>query len=153
MTERPTRPHSELMKKVRQLMLHDLMGFNRLHHPDGRVRTREARAALPPLIDALRTQFGGFRRHATVDEAKVALAAERALALEDSRLTAADKEAWVIAVDHLAAEWAEEDRTALENSGDQTPGTAATDDRRRRRLVKKQVGRRPRRAHLDDEAS
>jgi hypothetical protein len=101
--------------------------------PDGRLRTREDRAALPPLVDALRDQFGMFRRHELADAWDVALAAERALALEEERLTALDKVAWIAAVDALVAEWTEDERTAMENRSDQIPATANAEERRRRR--------------------
>lgn len=141
MTELPTRRRSALLERVQQELLHGLVRFNRQRFPDGRLRTREDRAALPPLVDALRHQFGMFRRNETSDEWKAALAAERALALEDERMTAADKVAWVVAVDGLVAEWTEEERTAMENSRDETPATATADERRRRRLLKKRLTR------------
>src|SRR5205085_11841662 len=137
----PARRRSELSTHVGHLIMHEIVRSNRKRHPDGRLRNRWQRLLLPPLIDDLRRQFGRFTRYQTFEETKNALAAERALALDDLRLTPAEQVAWVAAVDHLAAEWIEEERTAVENSGDQTPGTARTDERRRQRLARRQLAR------------
>src|SRR5262249_6970265 len=126
--------------------------FNRKHHPDGRQRNRWQRLRLPPLIDDLRRQFGRFKRHQTFEETRTALAAERALALEDLRLPPAEHVAWVAAIDFLAAEWTDEERMATDDSGDRTTVTARIKERRRRRLMQSHLAAQRRRERSEETA-
>lgn len=87
------------------LIAHELVRSNRTHWPDLRLRTPDERAQLPPIIDEIRRQLGSFQRHQTASETARALALDRALTLEDDRLTEKERGEWLAALDALAEEW------------------------------------------------